>query len=74
MRDPADQTAARTVAVAFDPTHEGRADEGYFTVAVGRDYADVAPTSGTFDGACPGELSARKRLSLADRGRFPAAS
>jgi transglutaminase-like putative cysteine protease len=73
MSDPTDQ-AGQTVAVAFDPTHERRAAEGYFTVAVGRDYADVAPTSGTFDGACPGELSARKRLGLADPSRYPAAS
>jgi transglutaminase-like putative cysteine protease len=53
------------VAVAFDPTHDRRADRGYFTVAVGRDYADVAPTSGTFEGADPGVLSVRKRLAPA---------
>jgi transglutaminase-like putative cysteine protease len=56
----------RAVAVAFDPTHDRRAEHGYLTVAVGRDYADVAPTSGTFEGRCSGELSARKRLSLAN--------
>jgi len=53
------------VAVAFDPTHNRRAERGYLTVAVGRDYADVAPTSGTFEGTGPGVLSARKRLSPA---------
>jgi transglutaminase-like putative cysteine protease len=51
--------------VAFDPTHGRQAGEGYLTVAVGRDYLDVAPTSGTFEGACPGVLSARKRLRKA---------
>jgi transglutaminase-like putative cysteine protease len=61
----------RAVAVAFDPTHNRRAERGYLTVAVGRDYADVAPTSGTFEGTCPGVLSARKRLSLANERSTP---
>jgi hypothetical protein len=74
MSDPSHPTAGRTVAVAFDPTHERRAERGYFTVAVGRDYADVAPTSGTFEGAGTGLLSAVKRLSPADPNRHPAAS
>ena len=52
------------VAVAFDPTHDRRARQGYLTVAVGRDYTDVAPTSGTFAGSSPGILSASKRLSV----------
>ncbi|MDQ6798193.1 MAG: transglutaminase family protein [Actinomycetota bacterium] len=54
----------RAKAVAFDPTHDRRAGEGYLTVAVGRDYADVAPTSGTFEGAGPGVLTSRKRLGV----------
>ena len=50
-------------AVAFDPTHDRRVgDEGYLTVAVGRDYTDVAPTSGTFSGSCAGMLDASKVL------------
>ncbi|MDP8936334.1 MAG: transglutaminase family protein, partial [Actinomycetota bacterium] len=55
-------TDGRALAVAFDPTHDRRARRGYLTVAVGRDYADVAPTSGTFEGLGPGVLSATKRL------------
>ncbi len=51
-----------TVAVAFDPTHDRRAGQGYLTVAVGRDYPDVAPTSGTFEGRGLGSLTTRKRL------------
>jgi transglutaminase-like putative cysteine protease len=74
MNDSSDRHPGRTVAVAFDPTHERRAEGGYFTVAVGRDYADVAPTSGTFEGTSPGVLSSRKRLMLAEPGRHPAAS
>jgi len=58
----------RAVAVAFDPTHNRRATTGYLTVAVGRDYADVAPTSGTYESGGPGVLSARKRLTLLDAG------
>ncbi len=52
----------RAEAVAFDPTHDRRAGEGYVTVAIGRDYADVAPTSGTFEGGGPGVLTGRKHL------------
>ncbi len=54
----------RAEAVAFDPTHDRRAGSGYLTVAVGRDYADVAPTSGTFEGGGPGVLTTRKHLRL----------
>ncbi len=59
-------TTGGAVAVAFDPTHNRRANQGYFTVAVGRDYAHVAPTSGTFEGGGPGVLSTRKRLGRAN--------
>jgi len=72
--DPGNQIAARRVAVAFDPTHECRAGQGYFTIAVGRDYADVAPTSGAFEGRSPGALTSRKWLGLADPSLRPAAS
>lgn len=57
-----ERRAPRSSAVAFDPTHDRRAARGYLTVAVGRDYADVAPTSGTFKGQCPGVLTSEKRL------------
>jgi transglutaminase-like putative cysteine protease len=48
----------------FDPTHGREPGLSYVTVAVGRDYADVAPTSGTFRAAHGGRLSARKRVGL----------
>jgi transglutaminase-like putative cysteine protease len=51
-----------TSAIAFDPTHDRRTDSRYLTVAIGRDYADVAPTSGTFEGACSSTLTSTKRL------------
>jgi len=50
------------VAVAFDPTNDRRAGPSYLTVAVGRDYADVAPTHGTYSGAPGGRLSSTKSL------------
>jgi transglutaminase-like putative cysteine protease len=54
--------------VALDPTHDREAGDNYLTVAVGRDYADVAPTSGTFVASCRGRLSATKHLSVSDAG------
>ncbi|HEX2064152.1 MAG TPA: transglutaminase family protein, partial [Acidimicrobiales bacterium] len=55
LPDPARPGSA--LAVPFDPTHDRQAADGYVTVAVGRDYGDVAPTSGTFDAPWPGRLS-----------------
>ena len=45
----------------FDPSHRRPTDDRYITVAVGRDYADVTPTSGVFSGAARGALSYTKR-------------
>jgi transglutaminase-like putative cysteine protease len=58
-------------AVAFDPTHARRAHAGYVTVATGRDYADVAPTSGTYARGGPGELTAHRELGLVAVGPAP---
>jgi transglutaminase-like putative cysteine protease len=74
VNDPSDQGDGRRVVVAFDPTHECRAGHSYFTIAVGRDYADVAPTSGEFEGSSPGVLTSSKWLGLADPSRHPVAS
>jgi transglutaminase-like putative cysteine protease len=52
-------------AVPFDPTHEQRHGLRYVTVAVGRDYGDVPPTSGTFDAPYPGALTTYKRAAVA---------
>jgi transglutaminase-like putative cysteine protease len=59
---PAADDPAALVAVAFDPTNDRRADLRYLTVAVGRDYVDVAPTSGTFSGPPGGRLTSTKTL------------
>lgn len=52
------------IGVPFDPTHGRRANLGYVTVALGRDYLDVAPTSGTFRARFAGELSSSRRVGL----------
>ncbi|HKV88530.1 MAG TPA: transglutaminase family protein [Candidatus Dormibacteraeota bacterium] len=52
------------VAWAFDPTHASRGGLGYVTIAVGGDYSDVAPTSGTYVSAARGRLTTSKRVSL----------
>jgi transglutaminase-like putative cysteine protease len=51
--------------LAWDPTHDRRADLRYLTVAVGRDYRDVAPASGTYCLPHQGWLSASCRVGVA---------
>ncbi|GAA2486282.1 transglutaminase family protein [Winogradskya humida] len=53
-------------ALAFDPCHGRRAGNGYLTVAIGRDYADVAPTSGTYVGTPGGTLTGTREVSVID--------
>jgi transglutaminase-like putative cysteine protease len=60
---PANDGTGDGMAHAFDPTHASRGGLGYVTVAVGGDYSDVAPTSGTFLGL-RGRLTATKRVTL----------
>ena len=52
------------IAVPFDPSHGRRTDSHYLTVAVGRDYADVAPTSGTYVGPSGGRLTGTRRVGV----------
>lgn len=54
------------IASAFDPTHASRGGLGYVTIAVGADYSDVAPTSGTYLSPAPGRLISSKRVTLTD--------
>ncbi len=51
-------------AVAFDPCNGRRAGSGYVTVATGRDYSDVAPTSGSYVGTACGRLTADRRVGI----------
>lgn len=59
------------LVAAFDPTHGNLVDMRYVVVAVGRDYADVAPTSGVFTAPYAGAMSASKRVGAA-RVRYAA--
>lgn len=52
--------------LAYDPTHGRRPGLDYVTVAVGRDYADIAPTSGVFSGAATGRLSFSKQADVVE--------
>lgn len=52
------------VAVAFDPCHGRRIDGRYLTVAVGRDYHDVAPTSGYFTGLSGSQLTTSRNVGV----------
>jgi len=54
------------IAWAFDPTHVSRAGLGYVKIAAGRDYADVAPTSGTYGSGGAGRLTTSKQVVLTD--------
>lgn len=58
--------ADRNTVIAVDPTHARRTDLRYITTATGRDYRDVAPTTGTYlsDGG-HGRLTVRKKIRLA---------
>lgn len=63
---PDPRFAGRFVAEGWDPTHNRKTDSDYLVVAIGRDYADAAPLSGTYDG--PGATNTvvvDKRLHLA---------
>jgi transglutaminase-like putative cysteine protease len=52
-------------ALALDPCNGRPAGRDYLTVATGRDYLDVAPTSGTYRGTARGTLTASKQLGVA---------
>jgi len=65
---PANDGTGDAIAHTFDPTHASRGGLGYVTVAVGGDYSDVAPTSGTYLSGARGRLTATKRVSLVEVG------
>ena len=63
---PAADGSTRAEGWSLDPTHGCRVDLTYLTVAVGRDYSDVAPTSGSYRAHHGGTLSARKDVRLTE--------
>ncbi|MDQ2906177.1 MAG: transglutaminase family protein [Ktedonobacteraceae bacterium] len=62
---PVDEDPEVALVVPLDPTHGRPAGFNYVTVAMGNDYFDVAPMSGTYYAAYSGQLSTRKRVGLA---------
>jgi transglutaminase-like putative cysteine protease len=58
----APERPGEAMALAFDPTHGCETDLHYITVAVGRDYYDAAPTSGTFQAPYRGQLTVSKKV------------
>ena len=65
---PAADGSNRAEGWSLDPTHSCRVDLTYLTVAVGRDYGDVAPTSGSYRARHGGTLTARKDVRLTEVG------
>lgn len=50
---------------AWDPTHGREADPRYIKLAIGRDYADIKPVSGTFRGRGSQHLTVEVQIRLA---------
>jgi len=63
---PTNDGTGDAIASTFDPTHAGRGGLNYVTIAVGSDYSDVAPTSGSYRSAASGRLFTRKRVTLTE--------
>jgi transglutaminase-like putative cysteine protease len=55
---------SRARAIAVDPANSCRAAARHLPVAVGRDYTDVAPTSGVYSGPARGRLTWVKRAGV----------
>jgi transglutaminase-like putative cysteine protease len=63
---PTNDGTGDAIAWPFDPTHASRGGLDYVTIAVGGDYADVAPTSGTYSSSSRGQLVTRKSVTLTE--------
>jgi transglutaminase-like putative cysteine protease len=67
-----DATMERGVrVVGYDPTNHRQPGPDYVVVAVGRDFADVTPTSGWFSGAARSELAAAQSVRVIQADRVP---
>jgi transglutaminase-like putative cysteine protease len=56
--------------VDFDPTNDLLPSEQHVTLAWGRDFADVTPTSGTYGGPALGRLAYTKRAEIVELHEF----
>jgi transglutaminase-like putative cysteine protease len=68
---PTNDGTGEAIASPFDPTHASRGALGYLTIAVGGDYSDVAPTSGTYRSSQSGRLVAHKSVTLTELDYTP---
>jgi transglutaminase-like putative cysteine protease len=68
---PTNDGTGEAIASTFDPTHASRGGLGYVTIAIGGDYSDVAPTSGTYVSSALGRLFTSKRVTLTDLDYTP---
>ena len=59
-----DRAGGAVEVIGLDPTHARRTRLDYLTVAVGQDFADVSPTSGTYSGPAQGRLAATKQAEI----------
>jgi transglutaminase-like putative cysteine protease len=59
----------RSFWFAYDPTYAKWVDENYVSVAIGRDYGDITPTSGTYYGG-PNTLKYRNKTERLDKEIF----
>lgn len=48
---------------ALDPTHNRQTDETYVRIAVGRDYADVPPVTGTYKGTTDRQMQVQVNIT-----------
>jgi transglutaminase-like putative cysteine protease len=63
--EPAPGTGTARVA-GYDPTHDRRTTMSYVFVAAGRDYTDVAPTSGEFTAPYIGKFTTSRCVDVVD--------
>jgi len=63
---PTNDGTGDAIAWPFDPTQASRAGLGHVTIAVGADYSDVAPTSGTYVSPRLGRLETTKTVTLTE--------
>jgi transglutaminase-like putative cysteine protease len=63
---PAADGTGEAIVWPFDPTHASRGGLNHVTIAVGGDYLDVAPTSGTYVAPVVGRLTTQKRVVLTE--------
>ncbi len=56
----------RERVISLDPTNGCATNLRYIVVAIGRDYDDVAPTSGVFVGTAPGTIDSRQSVRVID--------